>query len=105
VFDENTLELQPVIEEVVQDVIQDHHLSYNALKSSMDLGTMKFHGTINGLVIQIPLDIGSSDNFFQSRIANYLKLLLEDAPYMVISFNCLVLLNSINFEECIMLTP
>jgi len=41
---------------------------------------MKFQGIINAMVIQILLDSGSSDNFLQPGIANYLKLLVEDAP-------------------------
>lgn len=38
--------------------MQDHHLSYNALKGSSGLGTMKFQGSINGLGVQILLDSG-----------------------------------------------
>jgi len=84
--EDETLEHQPAPEEMVDNIIQDPHLSYNALKGSMGLGTMKFQGTINGMVIQILLDSGSSDNFLQPRIANYLKLPVEEAP----SFQVLV---------------
>jgi len=84
--EDETLEHQPTPEEMVDNIIQDPHLSYNALKGSMGLGTMKFQGTINGMVIQILLDSGSSDNFLQHRIANYLKLPVEEAP----SFQVLV---------------
>ena len=52
---------------------------YNALKGSSGLGTMKFSGTINDMVVQILLDSGSSDNFLQPRIANCLKLPIEPA--------------------------
>ena len=38
----------PRIEEAMGNLNLDHHLSYNALKGSSDLGTMKFSGTING---------------------------------------------------------
>jgi len=58
----------------------DHHLSYNALKGSSGLGTMKFSGTINGLAVQILIDSGISDNFLQPRIAKCLKLPIEPAP-------------------------
>ena len=49
--DEN-VEVQPKppprIEEAMGNLNLDHHLSYNALKGSSGLGTMKFSGTING---------------------------------------------------------
>jgi len=84
--EDEELEHQPAPEEMVDNIIHDHYLSYNALKGSMGLGTMKFQGTINGMVIQILLDSGNSDNFLQPRIANYLKLPVEEAP----SFQVLV---------------
>jgi len=74
--EDEELEHQLASEEIVDNIIQDHHLSYNALKGLMGLGTMKFQGTINGMVIQIS---GSSDNFLQPQIANYLKLPVEEA--------------------------
>jgi len=52
----------------------DPPLSYNALKGAQGVQTMRFVGTLNGMQIQILLDSGSSDNFLQLRIANYLKL-------------------------------
>lgn len=76
--DEETSELAPEPPHEPEQV--NHHLSYNALKGSFGLGTMRFTGTINGMVVQILLDSGSSDNFLQPRIANYLKLLIEPAP-------------------------
>ena len=60
--------------------LQDHHLSYNALKGSSGLGTMKFQGSINGLGVEILLDSGSSDNFLQPRLAQCLKLPVEPIP-------------------------
>ena len=50
------------IEETTDSALK-HHLSYNALKGSTGLGTMRFHGSTNGLTVQILLDSGSSDNF------------------------------------------
>ena len=41
-------DLPPRIEEEMGNLNLDHHLSYNALKGSSSLGTMKFSGTING---------------------------------------------------------
>ena len=38
---------------------------------------MKFQGAINGMVVQILLDSGSSDNFLQPRLAHCLKLPVE----------------------------
>lgn len=79
-------ELQPepldLIEAVVGIGFQDYHLSYNALNGSPGLGTMKFQGLINGVIVQILLllDCGSLDNFMQSRIAQCLKLHVEPIP-------------------------
>jgi len=53
------------------------HLSFNALKGSDGVATMRFTGVINGLPVQILLDSGSSDNFLQPRIAACLKLPVE----------------------------
>lgn len=47
----------------------NHHLSFNALKGSHSLGTLRFTGTIKGTRVQILLDSGSSDNFLQPRLA------------------------------------
>lgn len=47
--------------------VMEHHLSFNALKGSHGEGTMRFHGDIQGVEIQILLDSGSSDNFLQPR--------------------------------------
>nr|KYP39523.1 hypothetical protein KK1_039146 [Cajanus cajan] len=41
---------------------------------------MKFQGSINGLLVQVLLDSGSSDNFLQPRIAHSLKLPIEPIP-------------------------
>nr|KYP52382.1 Transposon Ty3-I Gag-Pol polyprotein [Cajanus cajan] len=60
--------------------LQEHHLSYNALKGSSGLGTMRFQGSINGMLVQVLLDSGSSDNFLQPRIAHCLKLPIEPIP-------------------------
>nr|KYP46388.1 hypothetical protein KK1_032037 [Cajanus cajan] len=60
--------------------LQQPHLSYNALKGSSCLGTMKFQGSINGLLVQVLLDSGSSDNFLQPQIAHSLKLPIEPIP-------------------------
>jgi len=64
------------IEHTTDNALQ-HHLLYNALKGSTRLGTMRFHGSINGLTVQILLNIGNSDNFLHPRIAQHLKLLVE----------------------------
>ncbi|WVZ24525.1 hypothetical protein V8G54_003069 [Vigna mungo] len=58
----------------------EHHLSYNALKGSSGLGTMKFKGSINGMMVQVLLNSGSSNNFLQPRIAHCLKLPVEPIP-------------------------
>ncbi|MCH94634.1 transposon Ty3-I gag-pol polyprotein, partial [Trifolium medium] len=64
----------------------DLHLSLNALNGSRKLGTLRFTGSIAGTPIQILVDGGSSDNFFQPRLAHFLQLPVEPAP----GFNVLV---------------
>ncbi|WVY94508.1 hypothetical protein V8G54_033596 [Vigna mungo] len=60
--------------------IVEQHLSYNALKGSSGLSTMKFKGFINGMTVQVLLDSGSSNNFLQPRITHCLKLPVEPIP-------------------------
>jgi len=36
---------------------QEHHLSYNALDGSSGVGTMRFQGSINGMMVQILLEM------------------------------------------------
>lgn len=57
-----------------------HHLSLNAMKGSHSLGTIRFKGHIGNISVQILVDGGSSDNFLQPRIAQFLKLPIEPAP-------------------------
>lgn len=40
---------------------QSHHLSFNALKGTDAVGTIRFKGTIKGVEVQISLDGGSSN--------------------------------------------
>jgi hypothetical protein len=65
-------------EEVVLENLE-HHLSFNALKGSQGLGTLRFQGSVQGVTLQILLDSGSSDNFLQPRIAHFLKLPIQPA--------------------------
>ena len=75
------------VEDAVDEIppVCEPHLSFNALKGSAGIGTMRFQGILNGLPIQILLDSGSSDNFLQPRIANYLNLPIEP----IHNFKCL----------------
>jgi len=61
----------------IQSLEQEHHLSFNAFKEVVGIGTMRFQGIINGVKVQVLLDSGSSDNFLQPRIAHCLKLVIE----------------------------
>jgi len=59
---------------------EDHHLSLNALKGSLGVGTIKFKAYIDNLSITVLIDGGSSDNFLQPRVAKCLKLPVVQAP-------------------------
>lgn len=63
-----------------------HHLSLNAIRGASGVGTLRFTGHIAGLPIQILVDGGSSESFFQPRIAHLLHLPIESGP----RFNVLV---------------
>jgi len=63
---------------VTQSETLEHHLSFNALKGSSTVGSFK--GSINGIILQVLLDSGSSDNFIQPRLASCLKLPVEPVP-------------------------
>lgn len=64
-----------------QDTASDieHHLSLNAMKGGTSTGTIRFSGTIGSIPVQVLLDGGSSENFLQPRIAQFLKLPVEAA--------------------------
>ncbi|PNX99071.1 retrotransposon-related protein, partial [Trifolium pratense] len=64
----------------------DHHLSLNAMNGCSSLGTLRFTGQVLGKDVQILVDGGSTDNFFQPRLAKFLKLPIEP----VSNFNVLV---------------
>ena len=84
--DASVLDVMSVPDNTEPILPSEPHLSFNALKGSAGIGTMRFKGFINGLPVQILLDSGSSDNFLQPRIANCLKLSVEPIPH----FNVLV---------------
>ncbi|KAJ1438252.1 Retrotransposon gag domain [Sesbania bispinosa] len=56
------------------------HLSLNALKGGPGVGTIRFFARINTFPVKVLVDGGSSDNFLQPRVANFLKLPVEPAP-------------------------
>ncbi|KAJ1443189.1 Chromo-like domain superfamily [Sesbania bispinosa] len=58
----------------------DHHLSLNALKGDLGVGTIKFKAYIGTLSVTVLIDGGSSDNFLQPRVAKFLKLPVVQAP-------------------------
>lgn len=65
------------IEELSSSI--EYHLSLNPLYGSIEASTMRFKGDIQGVEIQILLDSRSSDNFWQPRIAHYLKIPIHSA--------------------------
>ncbi|MCH87619.1 hypothetical protein A2U01_0008493, partial [Trifolium medium] len=72
--------LEPTVDQV------NHHLSLNAMDGFSSLGTLRFQGFVHGQPIQVLIDGGSTDNFFQPRLAKFLKLPVEPSP----NFNVLV---------------
>nr|KYP59153.1 Retrovirus-related Pol polyprotein from transposon 17.6 [Cajanus cajan] len=69
---------QPVINTEIG--IDDHHLSLNALKGGIGVGTIRFLANIDKLPVTVLIDGGSFDNFLQPRLAKFLKLPIEPAP-------------------------
>ena len=68
--------------QIVSDSEQniDHHLSLNALKGGIGIGTTRFLAYIDKLAVTVLIDGGSSDNFLQPRVAKFLKFPIEPAP-------------------------
>ncbi|XP_014517232.1 uncharacterized protein LOC106774700 [Vigna radiata var. radiata] len=64
---------------IPSDSKEEHHLSLNAMKGGMSVGTIRFLAYINQLPMHVLIDGGSSDNFLQPRIAKFLKLPVEPA--------------------------
>ena len=62
------------------------HLSLNALKGGLGVGTIRFVAHINTLPTRVLVDGGSSDNFLQPRVAKFLKLPIEPAPLFKVMF-------------------
>jgi len=74
-FDKQTIE--PYSPSCIEQLLgEKHHFSYNPLKGANSLGTLKFKGQLQGVMVQILVD-NNSDKFIQSRVAHFLKLLIE----------------------------
>ena len=65
---------------LLQMLKPEHHLSFNSLNGEHSTCTLCFQGKIQGVQVQVLLDSGSSDNFLQPRIAQRLKLKIQEAP-------------------------
>lgn len=68
---------------MIEGKIEDdetHHLSFNAMRGSQGVGTIRFTGQVGSITVKILVDGGSSDNFIQPRVARVLKLLVEPVP-------------------------
>lgn len=63
-----------------EPVIDDHHLSLNALKGGKGIGTIRFLAYVDKLPVTVLIDGDGSDNFLHPRIAKFLKLPVEPAP-------------------------
>nr|KYP42804.1 hypothetical protein KK1_035786 [Cajanus cajan] len=81
--EDDRVESETIKEVVVKDVkntaMEGHHLSLNALKGGVGVGTIRFLAYIDKLPVQVLIDGDSSDNFLQSRVAKFLKLPVEPA--------------------------
>lgn len=58
----------------------EHHLFFNAMKGTSNIGVLRFSGSIGHIQVQIIIDGGSSASFLQPRIAKFLKLHVKPAP-------------------------
>ncbi|XP_058751457.1 uncharacterized protein LOC131624517 [Vicia villosa] len=80
-FDSPEQETEPPDGDSLLQILEtEHHLSFNALNGAQSAGTLRFQGQIQGIQVQVLLDSGSSDNFLQPRIAQCLKLPIQQAP-------------------------
>lgn len=77
---EKSVNESKVIIEEREPVIDDHHLSLNALKGGLGVGTIKFMAYVGTMLVKVLIDGGSSDNFLQPIVAKFLKLPIEQAP-------------------------
>ena len=58
----------------------NHHLSLNALKGGLGVGTIKFKAYIGTFSIIVLINGGSFDNSLQPRVIKFLKFLVVQAP-------------------------
>jgi len=71
---------QQIVQNQSEEFDQTPNLSYNAMKSNMMRGTIRFTRFIQGHKIQILIDGGSSDNFIQPRVDKFLHLPIYQTP-------------------------
>ncbi|TYH32064.1 hypothetical protein ES288_A01G221700v1 [Gossypium darwinii] len=64
----------PTINSTLTDSTATTMISYNAMSGCLSPATLRFMGTIQGHSVQILLDGGSTHNFIQSRVAQFLGL-------------------------------
>ncbi|OIT03531.1 hypothetical protein A4A49_57573, partial [Nicotiana attenuata] len=61
--------------------VQEHSaISYHALAGGNSSSTLRFLGHVNGSPIQVLVDGGSDHNFIQTRVADFLQLVVEIIP-------------------------
>ncbi|KAL4282483.1 hypothetical protein GQ457_16G010960 [Hibiscus cannabinus] len=70
----------------MEEVQAKSAISYNALAGGCSISTLRFTGYVHGKPVQVLLDGGSTHNFVQTRMAQFLNLNIETAP----SFSVLV---------------
>lgn len=57
-------------------------ISFHALVGALVPSTLKLAGKINGKVVTVLIDGGSTNNFLQSRLASHLGLTVQAAPHL-----------------------
>lgn len=61
--------------------LQEHSaISYHALTGVISSSTLRFTGQVNGTLVQVLVDGGSTHNFVQPRAAKYLQVPIEPVP-------------------------
>lgn len=62
------------------EVMHSSSISYHAMARGDTASTLRFTGYIQGSSVHVMLDNGNTHNFIQTRVANFLHLIVETIP-------------------------